>query len=379
MLVTGANGHLGRRLLARLGSAGKPARALVRSEAAADTLRRLPFASRFELRIADYRDPDSVAEAAEGCARIVHLVGILKESRSTRYADAHEKTARAIAEAAARCGAERIVYLSILGSRSDDPNACLASKGRAEEILLHGKVPATVLQVPMVLGPGDIAARALRGKALAPFVLLPRGGASLEQPIDAEDVVAAILAAFEKPELAGEVIALAGPESIPHRELVARAAALYGRRPRVVPVPLGAARLLAATFAETVRRSARDAGHARRARSRRRHRSRPRMPAPGNPAHAARRHAAAAAWAPTRRRHDRDRHRRRRAARRLRSGRSCCPGPSRPPASSTSTRASMPPPRARARRWFRTSRRSSHASAGAPGWRSWCPTRSCSS
>jgi NADH dehydrogenase len=247
-LVTGANGHLGRRLLARLANAGQPARALVRSEAAADTLRRLPFASRFELRIADYRDPTSVTEAAAGCTRIVHLVGILKESRSTRYEDAHEKTASAIAEAAARCGAERIVYLSILGSRSDDPNACLASKGRAEEILLHGKVPATVLQVPMVLGPGDVAARALRGKALAPFVLLPRGGASLEQPIDAEDVVAAILAAFEKPELSGEVIALAGPESIPHRELVARAAALHGRRPRVVRVPLGAARLLAAAF-----------------------------------------------------------------------------------------------------------------------------------
>ena len=61
--------------------------------------------------------------------------------------------------------------------------------------------------------------------------------------------MAAILAAFEKPELSGAVVALAGPESIPHSELVARAAALHGRRPRIVPVPLGAARLLAATFA----------------------------------------------------------------------------------------------------------------------------------
>jgi uncharacterized protein YbjT (DUF2867 family) len=247
-LVTGANGHLGRRLLARLASAGHAARALVRSESAAERLRRLPFASAFELRIADYGDPDSVAAAAEGCAHIAHLVGILKQTRSARYEDAHERSAAALADAAARAGAAHIVYLSILGSRAGDTNACLASKGRAEEILLAGKTPATVLQVPMVLGPGDVAARALRGQIFAPLLVLPRGGATLEQPIDAEDVVSAILAAALRPALAGQVLALAGPESISHRELVMRAAALHGRRPRVVPLPAAAVRLLAAVF-----------------------------------------------------------------------------------------------------------------------------------
>jgi len=247
-LVTGANGHLGRRLLARLASTGRAARALVRSERAAQTLRRLPFADAFEIQIADYGDRDSLAAAAEGCTCIVHLVGILKETRATRYEDAHERTAEALADAAARAGAKRIVYLSILGSRAEDTNACLSSKGRAEQILLRGKVPVTVLQVPMVLGPGDIAANALRGQALAPFVLLAGGGSTLEQPIDAEDVVSAILAAAENPGLAGQVLALAGPEPLSHRELVARAAALYGRLPRVLPVPLVAAELLAALF-----------------------------------------------------------------------------------------------------------------------------------
>ncbi len=247
-LVTGANGHLGRRLLTRLAAEGRSARALVRSERAARTLRTLPCASSFEIRIAEYADRGAVAEAAAGCDFVVHLVGILKETRDTKYADAHERTAEVLAEAAARAGARRIVTLSIVGARPDHENPCLASKGRAEQILLRGDVPAVVLQVPMVLGPGEIAAQALRGKALAPFVALPRGGASLEQPIDSGDVISAILAAAERPGLGGKTLQLAGPESIPHRELVARAAALHGRRPRIVPIPLPILRLVAALF-----------------------------------------------------------------------------------------------------------------------------------
>lgn len=244
-LVTGANGHLGRRLLARLAGKAVPARALVRSERAAQVLRSLPFSDAFEIVVTDYGDREALAAAASGCSRIVHLVGILKETRATRYEDAHERTAEALADAASRTGARRIVALSILGARPDHANRCLASKGRAEQILLRGEVPAVVLQVPMVLGPGEIAAAALRGKALAPFVALVRGGATLEQPIDAEDVVSAILAAAERPGLERQVIALAGPEALPHRELLARAAALHGRRPRVLPVPAAALHLVA--------------------------------------------------------------------------------------------------------------------------------------
>lgn len=244
--MTGANGHLGRRLVERLCAEGREVRTLVRSERAAKTLRALPCAASFEVRIGDPTDAAAVAQAAAGCAVIVHLVGILKETRDARYEDAHERTAEAVADAAARAGARRIVTLSIVGSRPDHENACLASKGRAEEILLGGQVPAVVLQVPMVLGPGEIAAGALRAKAAAPIVALPRGGASLEQPIDSSDVVSAIVAAAQAPGIGKRTLQLAGPESLPHRELVERAAALRGRRPWIVPIPLFALRALAA-------------------------------------------------------------------------------------------------------------------------------------
>lgn len=252
ILVTGANGQLGQRLLLRLADEGRPARAAVRSERAAATVRALPEAARPELRIVDYADAEGLTEAAQGCAAAVHLVGVLKETRANRYADAHERPSAALARAAQSAGLRRIVCLSILGSRPDSPNACLASKGRAERILLDGKTPALVLRVPMVLGVGDPASLALRAQARGPHAALVRGGASLEQPIDARDVVNAIVAGLDRDGVAPLALDLAGPESLSHRALVERAAALLGKKVTVRSIPLFVARA-AAFLAETFR------------------------------------------------------------------------------------------------------------------------------
>jgi uncharacterized protein YbjT (DUF2867 family) len=223
-------------------------RALVRSERAAASLRDLPG---LDIRRVDWADADGLAEAGTGASDWVHLVGILKETRSARYADAHERPARALAAAAAKAGARRIVAVSILGAEPSAPNACLASKGRADAELLAGAVPATVLRVPMVLGPGEAGAHALRAQATAPFAFLVRGGATFEQPIDARDLVRALELALVA-HVEREALDLAGPESLTHRELVSRVAALLGRRPRVVPLPLAAAQALAFVFERVV-------------------------------------------------------------------------------------------------------------------------------
>jgi len=241
VLVTGANGHLGRRLIQRLAASPGEARpfcAVVRSQRAADTVRRVPESAAGEIVVLDYADAAALASAAAGCAAAVHLVGIIKEGSRSRYVDAHEASCRALAAAAAAAGVQRIVYLSIVGSHPDSPNACLASRGRAERILLEAPTPASILRVPMVLGPDDFASRALRAQARARLVPLLRGGASREQPIDADDVVAAILAGIAAPDRGDVVIDLAGPESISRRELLERTAALYGNRPLVIPIPL---------------------------------------------------------------------------------------------------------------------------------------------
>jgi NADH dehydrogenase len=242
VLITGANGHLGRRLIQCLAAspvAARPVRAVVRSEGAAQTLRQaLPDIPGLDIAILDYADVAALSRAAAGCEAVIHLVGIIKESSRSRYTDAHEGTSETLSQAAAGAGLRRIVYLSIVGSRPGSRNECLASKGRAEQILLEAATPALVLRVPMVLGPGDMASRALRAQARARFVPLLRGGSGREQPIDADDLVAAIVRGIDRPGLDDAAIDLAGPETLSRRELLARTAALHDNRPMVIPVPL---------------------------------------------------------------------------------------------------------------------------------------------
>jgi NADH dehydrogenase len=245
-MITGANGHLGRRLLARL-AGERPVRAVVRSTAAARALN-AASAEPVDTAIIDYGDVAAMARAAEGCACAVHLVGILKASSGNTYEAAHEATCRALAGAAEQARLRRIVYVSILGADPASRNACLASKGRAERILLEGAVPAVILRVPMVIGEGDYASAALASRARAKRVVLLRG-ASREQPIDAADVVEAVVAALDRPGLERIGLDLAGPESLSRADLVRRAARLVGGTPSIVSLPLGLG-LLAAAVAE---------------------------------------------------------------------------------------------------------------------------------
>jgi NADH dehydrogenase len=238
IVVTGANGQLGRALLSELARRSHPhVRALVRSERARQTIEELALDPAPEVAIVDYTSPNEMEAALTGMSCVVHLVGIIKETAQARYAEAHEQTCHALALAADRAGIERIVYLSILGSRPNAENDCLASKGRAEALLLDDRVPTTVLRVPMVLGGDDPASDSLRRQAQSQSLRLIDGGRTLQQPIDARDVVRAILAACSA--MPGQDLCLdaGGPECLSHRELVLRAARLWDNEPKIRSIP----------------------------------------------------------------------------------------------------------------------------------------------
>lgn len=244
ILITGANGNLGRRLIGAL--AGRvPVRAVVRSERAAGQLDGSP--GEVDVRIIDYLDQEAMTSAASGCSGVVHLVGIIKESASSSFEDAHERTTSVVVEAARRAGVESLVYLSILGSRPEAANDCLASKGRAEAIIEASGLPALILRVPMVLGEGDYATRALGQRASGRVAFQFRAD-SLEQPIYAGDVLEAVLTGLGLGD-AGAVTGtydLAGPESLSRRALTHRAAEVLGNRlPSVISLPIGLGMALA--------------------------------------------------------------------------------------------------------------------------------------
>jgi len=228
VLVTGANGHLGRRLLKELET---PTRAVVRSETAASKLR-----DHDDVRIVDYADDEGLRQACSDCKAIVHLVGIIKEGARATYAAAHEQSTQSLLNAATHAGVERIVYLSILGASEDSANACLASKARAESLLLESPIPVLAIRVPMVLGEGDYASVALLAQARRAVAFTFRAS-SLEQPIYAGDVVDAIVAGLRADGPAG-IIELAGPRSLTRRALISTASAV-GTRTVSLPLALG--------------------------------------------------------------------------------------------------------------------------------------------
>jgi uncharacterized protein YbjT (DUF2867 family) len=243
LAITGANGNLGRRLLRQV--ADMPARGLVRSAAAVRTLRALALPGDPAVVEVDYLDVEAMTGALAGCAQVVHLVGIIKETATNRYADAHERTAEVLVQAATRAGVRRIVCLSILGASESSGNACLRSRGAADAILLGAPMDVVVLRVPMVLGEEDYAARALAKRARQSFGVALRAG-SLEQPIYAGDVIDAVCAALAGKVTGRAIVELAGPESLTRRQLTARAAAVLGRRSRTLSLPVGLGMALAA-------------------------------------------------------------------------------------------------------------------------------------
>lgn len=245
-LITGANGNLGRRLIAHLlKSTSDEIVAVVRSESALRTLKQLISSEsvdlgsqkeRLSVCVADYTNVADLSNAAQGCDRAVHLVGILKATARASYKAAHEDSCVALAQALIDSSVQHITYLSIVGSQPLAVNSCLASKGRAEAILSNAAIDACTLRVPMVLGEGDYASAALlrRAKSSRGFVFR---GPSLEQPIYAGDVVCAVIAASIIQLKGG--YDLGGPESLSRQDLYRRAAKLFSNRPVFVSLPLG--------------------------------------------------------------------------------------------------------------------------------------------
>ena len=239
IVITGANGQIGRSLLRELaGRSSGEVRALVRSESARQKVLEQAPSSVSEIRIVDYGSASDMEAALRGAGCVIHLVGIIKESAGARYVEAHEETCQVLAVAADQTGIERIVYLSILGSSPDSANPCLASKGRAEGVLLESSIATTILRVPMVVGGDDPASAALRKQAQSPSLRLIGGGRSLQQPIDSRDVVHAILAATTAEPGRNLVLDAGGPECLSHRDLVLRAARLFGNEPTIRSLPL---------------------------------------------------------------------------------------------------------------------------------------------
>ena len=146
--ITGANGNLGVRMIKTIGEIG--VRALVRDRIALNKVYSKTIQT-WMSGLSTTRIPAAFEARAKAAKLWFTQVGILKENAQSNYLDAHENSCTALVSSLPD-SVQRIVYLSIVGSRADHSNTCLASKGKAEDILLASDVDVLVFQVPMVLG-----------------------------------------------------------------------------------------------------------------------------------------------------------------------------------------------------------------------------------
>ena len=245
ILVTGANGHLGRRLIANLPE-NYAIEAVVRSESAERRLvRSIGDRENVTITRTDPSDSERLKPIAARCHQAVHLIGTIKARRDNRIEDAHQIPASALASAVSQSTVEHIIYLSILGAHENANSHCLRSRAAVERILSGSGCSTTTIRVPMVLGEGDRASRALKYRSRRRFVTVFRGG-SLEQPIYAGDVIQAVTASLKRPSRGSlRHFDLAGPESLTRTDLIRRAGTINGYQPVVISLPITVGMILA--------------------------------------------------------------------------------------------------------------------------------------
>ncbi len=239
--VTGANSSVGLRLLRQAAASGISVNAGVRSESA---MRSLPSHELIAPRIISYRDPDSIDALLRDCDSVVHLAGILIPGKNTSYQEANVDATASVAEAARRAGLPSFVFISVLGASPDSANPYFRSKGEAEAVASDAASAGIVIRTPILLGPGSAGSAALLAGVKRDKTSLLGGGEYVLQPLDVDDLCAAVLSACRRP-VAG-TYELAGPERISYRNLVLQTAELLDKPVQIRAVPIWLARLGAA-------------------------------------------------------------------------------------------------------------------------------------
>jgi uncharacterized protein YbjT (DUF2867 family) len=234
VLVTGATGFVGRRLVPALLAQGHEVRAMTRRPEKYDG-DGLPVAG-------DVFDPDSLAEPLAGVDVAYYLVHSLDDPDFERK-DA--EAARTFGRAAAAAGVRQVVYLGGLGDDDGELSPHLRSRRQVEGLLGEAGAPVTVLRAAIVVGAGGISWELTRQLVKnLPAMIVPKWVDTPTQPIALDDVVRYLVGVAGHDEAAGRVFEIGGPESMTYLQMLQVAAEVSaGHRVPIVRVPVLTPRL----------------------------------------------------------------------------------------------------------------------------------------
>ena len=168
VLVTGANGNLGKKFI--LSKGDFDICALVRSEKAKNDLMSFVQAKGIQdvqIVKCDYLNVSLVKELASSCSYVLHLVGIIKENKHNKFDLVHKQTTKAVVEAINGSDIKKTCYISILGSKVSSRNTCFSSRGLAEKLFIDSDIPSPasgiileiIAQVNDTVPVGDVIAK----------------------------------------------------------------------------------------------------------------------------------------------------------------------------------------------------------------------------
>ena len=236
ILLTGATGYVGGRLLRRLERAGHRVRCLARSPEALQPR----VGPTTEVVRGDVLEAESLEPAMTGVEVAFYLVHSMGDTGD--FMAKELEAARNFSSAARAAGVRRIVYLGGLGG--DDLSRHLASRQQVGDVLRESDVPTIELRSSVIIGSGSASFEMVRALVNhLPVMVTPRWVHVRTQPIAIEDVLEYLLAAVDVEAEGSVVVEIGAPDVVSYAELMKEYARQQGLRRILIPVPVLTPRL----------------------------------------------------------------------------------------------------------------------------------------
>ena len=234
--ITGANSSVGKNLLVRLSKEEEiTIVAGVRNE---KVIPELPKSSAIKPTVINYDDIKSLEKALDGADIVIHLAGILIETKHSNYANANIAATAAIVDAAKKSDVKSIIFISVVGASPESRNAYFRSKGVAEELVLSSGLGARILRTPILFGPNAAGSQAIIGMISSGQAKLLGGGHYQMRPLDIDDLSEALTILCSTSIQDQVTYELVGPESAPYRDIIEMTAQVMGKTITFGNVPI---------------------------------------------------------------------------------------------------------------------------------------------